>query len=302
MIQLNFDDNQPNSWFWFIKALNNPFADPKSFVQLTIFNSLTSEEQNPYTTGTINGLMKLLNEDDIALSDRNAIFIGSLYSFNHPQVPQTDFVLSFKEKMIEGYFKLDHSLDSDLYSFGVTSEEILEELLKFVHGLPNDRKSHLHGQFRNHFSKDLKSWRSGINEQDLEQIIEIERGRKPIHVAVEEGNLDIIRKLLLSGCNLDDEDNTGFNPLRIASYTGNIEAMKKLVEHGADINYQDSREQKTALHEAAYYGHAEYIAEVCKFGANPNLKASCGRTPLRYDMDYAAGRSGDVLRNAGGVE
>ena len=57
--------------------------------------------------------------------------------------------------------------------------------------------------------------------------------------AIQEGDLEKVKKSIEKGVNVNQADQSGKSPIRIASSTGHIEIVKYLVEHGANINIKD---------------------------------------------------------------
>ncbi|MFP3015689.1 MAG: ankyrin repeat domain-containing protein, partial [Wolbachia sp.] len=54
-------------------------------------------------------------------------------------------------------------------------------------------------------------------------------GKKPIHVAAENGNKGIVELLLNKGLGVDDTDNQGYTPLHYAASRGRLEVARFLV-------------------------------------------------------------------------
>ena len=65
-----------------------------------------------------------------------------------------------------------------------------------------------------------------------------------------------------------------------AAYDGNIEAVKQHLAAGTDVNAKDEYSGYTSLHHAANHGLNEIAKLLIKKGANVNLKADVGYTPL----------------------
>jgi ankyrin repeat protein len=77
---------------------------------------------------------------------------------------------------------------------------------------------------------------------------DITNGWSPLHFAVNEGIIEIVRLLIDHGARVNEEsmpnremfNNVKETPLMVAVCNGNMEMVKYLVEHGADVNYQNS--------------------------------------------------------------
>ncbi len=65
-----------------------------------------------------------------------------------------------------------------------------------------------------------------------------------------------------------------------AARDGNIEAVKQHLAAGTDVNAKDEYSGYTSLHHAANHGLNEIAKLLIKKGANVNLKANFGYTPL----------------------
>jgi ankyrin repeat protein len=59
-------------------------------------------------------------------------------------------------------------------------------------------------------------------------------GWTPLHVAVEQGNADIVRILVEHGADATIQANDGRTPLHMAAETGNVEVLRILVGQDTD--------------------------------------------------------------------
>ena len=78
----------------------------------------------------------------------------------------------------------------------------------------------------------------------------------PLHVAVRQGNEDIISLLLREDCPMNITIQKGLTALHIAAATGQVDIIKMLVGHGLDVNIQDDR-GLTPLHSVAHDNQLE---------------------------------------------
>jgi hypothetical protein len=94
----------------------------------------------------------------------------------------------------------------------------------------------------------------------------------PIHNAVRNGNLNLLRALLNSGANINtrDDDEGGTALIHAASY-GRLPLVKLLLNRGANVNARDN-EGESALMSAAYIGETEIVRELLNRGANINAR------------------------------
>lgn len=78
----------------------------------------------------------------------------------------------------------------------------------------------------------------------------------------------------------------GFTPLGFAAYFGKFEAAKTLVESGADPNAISKNDFHVApIHSALSGGHLNIVNLLLDHGADVNLAAGGGWTPLHYATD-----------------
>ncbi len=75
--------------------------------------------------------------------------------------------------------------------------------------------------------------------------------------AVQDNQVDRVRRLIAQGANVDELDANGDAPLIIAAYKGYTDILRLLLEAGADVSVVDPGMKATALHAAAYAGHAD---------------------------------------------
>jgi len=101
----------------------------------------------------------------------------------------------------------------------------------------------------------------------------------PLHVAIENGNLDTVRELLAGQVPLDTKDQFGATPLHIATAKGNLTAVKLLLKAGAKPDAVNFGKQ-TALHFAALNGSETIAHELIKAGAKVNPVDDEDWTPL----------------------
>ena len=64
-------------------------------------------------------------------------------------------------------------------------------------------------------------------------------GMTPLHIASSNGYSDIVKYLIKSGANLEEETSGKATPLLCASYYGHIEIVNFLIQNGADSSCHD---------------------------------------------------------------
>lgn len=105
-------------------------------------------------------------------------------------------------------------------------------------------------------------------------------GWTALHVAALEERPEITRLLTESGATLDARLNKGgYMPLHVAVSHGHAETAKALLDAGADVNAKASADF-TPLHVAAWCNRlGEATAVLMRYGADPDAKTEKGRTP-----------------------
>ncbi|MEM0459829.1 MAG: ankyrin repeat domain-containing protein [Thermofilaceae archaeon] len=114
-----------------------------------------------------------------------------------------------------------------------------------------------------------------VNAKDLS-------GWTPLHYAAKEGHLEIVQFLVEKGASVNAEDISGWTPLHEAAYCGHLEIARFLAMRGANVNARENIDKATPLHYAAREGHLEVARLLIEKGANVNAIDKKGRTPLHY--------------------
>ena len=101
---------------------------------------------------------------------------------------------------------------------------------------------------------------------------------KLIHFAAEKGYVQVVKKLVDSGIEVDlPYLITKWTPLHYASLDGHLEVAKVLLERGANFNSQNNY-QHTPLHIAASKGKKKMVKLLMDIGSDLNLKNITGDT------------------------
>ena len=61
----------------------------------------------------------------------------------------------------------------------------------------------------------------------------------PLHIASQNGHLEIVKLLIASGGLVNDANRDGETPLHLATSTGNLEVIKVLIASSADLDCKD---------------------------------------------------------------
>ncbi|TWU55036.1 ankyrin repeat domain-containing protein [Rubripirellula reticaptiva] len=89
-------------------------------------------------------------------------------------------------------------------------------------------------------------------------------------VAAHDGNIDVVRKALAAGTNVDAPDpDRKYTALLMAAYNGHSHVIKVLLEHGAEVDARDF-EGKTPLMHAASGPFPDAVTMLVDAGANVN--------------------------------
>ena len=102
------------------------------------------------------------------------------------------------------------------------------------------------------------------------------------HIDTFRSMCDIIRELLDRGANQSVRDRYGRSPLSLVSSSGKSIIVSKMLDMGADPNVQDE-DGETALMCASKYLYTEIINELLKRGADPEIKDNKGRTAKMFE-------------------
>lgn len=106
-----------------------------------------------------------------------------------------------------------------------------------------------------------------------------------LHLACEEGQLEIVKALLDAGAQVDPRDHKGRTPLFIAADKGYTKIVQLLIEHEACIDAR-SIFDVTPLHAASWAGHLDTINLLITKGANIHAECSYDSLPFLYSATY----------------
>lgn len=106
-------------------------------------------------------------------------------------------------------------------------------------------------------------------------------GRRPLHIAVENNDLPMVRYLLESGANVDATRDNADTPLFWAP-TSTI--AQSLINAGASLHAKDFAGREP-IHWAAQFARPDVIALFIEHGCNINIPDDGGHTPLHWATD-----------------
>ncbi|GAA49883.1 transient receptor potential cation channel subfamily A member 1 [Clonorchis sinensis] len=120
-----------------------------------------------------------------------------------------------------------------------------------------------------------------------------DEGFSPIHIAVNTGNMELIKACLDRGANVLAQDLAGQTPLHYACTRGDLDCAKALLEHNpkykARMISTVNRDGRGPIHLAAMYDHPNLIDYLLSQGAELNARDNKSMTPL-----LLAGSKGSV--------
>jgi hypothetical protein len=100
-----------------------------------------------------------------------------------------------------------------------------------------------------------------------------------LHLASENGHVEVVKILLEKGINFKLRTDLGQTALHLASKNGHAKVVKILLENGIDIN-QDTNGGRTALNLASKNGHVEVVKVLLEKGIDFKLKTDRAETAL----------------------
>lgn len=146
---------------------------------------------------------------------------------------------------------------------------------------------------------------AAVEDNDIEKVIDRLRkgdrinakdknydGNTALHVAVENGNVQIARYLLSAGAKPNSKNAEKRTPLMLLDEDANVELVQVLLSYGAKIN-AFNRAGETALILAAESANTEVVQYLLSMGANLNAQNAQGRTAL---LNAAEANNTDVVK------
>lgn len=106
----------------------------------------------------------------------------------------------------------------------------------------------------------------------------------PLHEATINGDLEIMKKLIIEGSNVNEFDENDNSPLHIAASTCNNSAIELLLSNGANLNVID-KNNTTALFYPALMGCVETVEYLLKLKIKNEKPNKFGNTPLTLAID-----------------
>jgi ankyrin repeat protein len=115
--------------------------------------------------------------------------------------------------------------------------------------------------------------------------VDVGKGIVELNNNIEQGAEDEVNRLLVD-CQISPNDfGTHLPPLHVALNKGNTELMKKLLDNGADVNAKKSEDGNTGLHIAAEQGNKMIVDLLLKKNADVNLKNKKGDSAVNLALN-----------------
>jgi len=102
-------------------------------------------------------------------------------------------------------------------------------------------------------------------------------GNTPLLMAAMYGRAEAVKYLIEAGANVNLVTGTGNSAMMVATQYGKLDIVKMLVAGGADLNMTYGNEYTTALREAVQYGHVDVAKYLIEAGADITFKNSLGK-------------------------
>ncbi|MBZ3880416.1 Ankyrin repeat and SOCS box protein 3 [Sciurus carolinensis] len=120
-----------------------------------------------------------------------------------------------------------------------------------------------------------------------------------LHLAASQGHWKIAQILLEAGADPNATTLEETTPLFLAVENGQIDVLRLLLRHGANVNGSHSMCGWNSLHQASFQENAEIIKLLLKKGANKECQDDFGITPLFVAAQYGKLESLNILISSG---
>lgn len=140
----------------------------------------------------------------------------------------------------------------------------------------------------------------GSLDPKMEVVFQMNNAVKSLFSAIDSSDAGEVSRLLNSGVNPNTTNKSGNMPLHVAAAAGFSNVVQVLCKHRDTVVDALNREEKSALHLAAFNQHHHCVSELIKNGANIQLPDNIDQfTPLMWATKKASPTTVQVLLDAG---
>lgn len=136
-------------------------------------------------------------------------------------------------------------------------------------------------------------------DSGLDPNFEGDRVGTGLMIAAWQGNIPMMELFVTHGADVNRTNDVGEQALMHATWKGRREAVVWLLDHGAQINRRQN--EWSALHYAAFAGHAELAGFLVQKGADVNARSTNGSTVLMMAAREGRENIARMLMDAGAV-
>ena len=105
-------------------------------------------------------------------------------------------------------------------------------------------------------------------------------GETPLNISILERRVSVTVLLIDRGADVLARNRVGFTPLHAAAYMDDVETAELLLGRGAPVNDQENKAKVTPLSVASEEGNADVAAVLIRYGADVEKAEQNGYTPL----------------------
>jgi ankyrin repeat protein len=128
-----------------------------------------------------------------------------------------------------------------------------------------------------------------INAKDID-------GATPLHKAACRGDVNIVSFLLEVGAPANTTDKEGNTPLHCMAQSGSVACLQCAADMHKNIGLDfASASGLRPLHVSAFAGHSDFTAALIELGADVNVAANDGSTPLHFACESGDERAVEAL-------